>query len=168
MTFAYPPNTGASSPYPLPLYRQKQTQSPNPLSRLADFISPVVKQWLPMGDANGRLRRAKDDGLKLTAVKLVKGIFTLPNAIILLWIFSIRWGERTVFEDHINQCLWDSWEDWVSIAHHRNYLLVVVTVLRIGIINSPKMQGHIILHSSPTPSSLIPTLTPVDPGLCRR
>lgn len=120
MPFPYPPKRGASSPYSLPLYRQKQTQSPNRLSRLADFIPPVVKQWLSVGDANGRLRRAKDDGLKLTAVKLVKGIFTLPNAIILLWIFSIRWGERTVFEDHINQCLWDSWEDWVSVADHRN------------------------------------------------
>lgn len=119
MTFVYSPNTGASSPYSLPLYRQKQTQSPNYLNRLADLIPPVVKQWL-MGDAHRGLKRAKDDGLKLTAVRLVKGIFTLPNAIILLWIFSIRWGERTVFEDHINQCLWDSWEEWVSIAHHRN------------------------------------------------
>jgi len=114
MTFAYPRNTGAPS---LPSYNSKRAQSPNILNRVGDSIPQAAKQWLSVGCVRVRrgFKSARYAGIKATAVNLVKGIFTIPNAIILLWIFSIRWGERTVFEDHINHCLWDSWEEWVSV-----------------------------------------------------
>ncbi|CAG8147362.1 unnamed protein product [Penicillium salamii] len=114
MTFAYPRNTGASSPSSLPFYNPKRQKSPDILNQVAQYIPPVAKQWLSPRSVQRRWRRTKEVGLKVTAVNVVKNIFTIPNAIILLWMLSIRWGERTVFEDHINQCLWDSWEDWVS------------------------------------------------------
>ncbi|CAG8183859.1 unnamed protein product [Penicillium olsonii] len=114
MTFAYPRNTGASLPSSLPLYNPKRPQSPTILNRVAEYIPPVAKQWLSPSTAYRRWR-ANGAGFKVTAKDVVKNVFTIPNAIILLWMFSIRWGERTVFEDHINRCLWDSWEDWVSI-----------------------------------------------------
>ncbi|CAP79834.1 Cell division control protein [Penicillium chrysogenum] len=118
MTFAYPRNTGASS---LPSFNQsKSSRSSNILSRVWDGIPPQAKQWLP-GSLNRGIGRNQDsEGIKITAINLVKRIFTISNAIILLWIFSIRWGERTVFQDSINKCLWDNWEEWPQGAtpHH--------------------------------------------------
>ncbi|KAJ5593392.1 hypothetical protein N7537_010296 [Penicillium hordei] len=118
MTLAYPRNTGAS---PLPSFNQHQSSRPQSIfSRVWDSIPPAAKQWLP-GSVSGRIGRHREsEGIKTTAVDLVKRIFTIPNAIILLWMFSIRWGERTVFQDSINKCLWDSWEEWPQDAtpHH--------------------------------------------------
>ncbi|KAJ5971431.1 uncharacterized protein N7479_001349 [Penicillium vulpinum] len=117
MTFAYPRNTGASS---LPSFNQNQSStSQNILSRAWDCI-PSAKQWLPGSVIREMGRNQESEGIKARTVNLVKRIFTIPNAIILLWIFSIRWGERTVFQDSINQCLWDSWEEWPQGAtpHH--------------------------------------------------
>jgi hypothetical protein len=114
MTFAYPRNTGAPS---LPSYNHKRSHSPGILSRVGDAIPAAAKQWFSIGVVRVRrgLKRTTEAGIKGTTVNIVKGIFTIPNAIIVLWMLSIRWGERTVFEDHINQCLWESWEEWVSI-----------------------------------------------------
>lgn len=112
MTFAYPRNTGA---YSLPSFNQHQSSRPqNIFSRVWDSIPPAAKQWLPGSVSGGIGRHRESEGIKTTAVNIVKRIFTIPNAIILLWMFAIRWGERTVFQDSINKCLWDSWEEWVS------------------------------------------------------
>lgn len=112
MTFAYPRNAGASS---LPSFTQHQSSRPQSIfSRVWDSFPPAAKQWLPGSVSGGIGRHWESEGIKTTAVNLFKRIFTIPNAIILLWMFSIRWGERTVFQDSINKCLWDSWEEWVS------------------------------------------------------
>ncbi|KAJ5781225.1 hypothetical protein N7457_006385 [Penicillium paradoxum] len=119
MTFAYPRNTGASS---LPSFNQyKPARSQNILHRAWDSIPSAAKQWLSVGAISRQFGRdSESEGIKTTALKLVKRIFTIPNAIILLWMFSFRWGERTVFEDSINKCLWDTWEQWPQDAtpHH--------------------------------------------------
>lgn len=126
MTFAYPRNTSASSPSSLPFYTPKRAQSPSFLGQVTELITPVTKQWLSPEAAHQRWRRTKEAGFKVTIVNLVKSIFTIPNAIILLWLFSIRWGERKIFEDHINQCLWENWEDWVS---NHGWLLQLIQLL---------------------------------------
>ncbi|KAJ5124954.1 uncharacterized protein N7515_008779 [Penicillium bovifimosum] len=118
MTFAYPRNSGAST---LPSFSQYQPSRPrNLFTRAWDTIPSAAKQWLPVRSISRGVARAKAEGIKITAMKLAKRTFTIPNAIILLWMFSIRWGERTVFEDSINKCLWDSWEEWPqdAVPHH--------------------------------------------------
>ncbi|CAG8179324.1 unnamed protein product [Penicillium nalgiovense] len=118
MTFAYPRNTGAPS---LPSFNQPESsRSSNILSRAWDCIPPPAKQWLSGSLSRGIGRNRDGEGIKMTAINLVKRIFTISNAIILLWVFSIWWGERTVFRDSINKCLWDNWEEWPQGAtpHH--------------------------------------------------
>jgi hypothetical protein len=40
-------------------------------------------------------------------------LFTLVNALVLLWWVVLYWGERGIFNAAINSCSWDRWEDWV-------------------------------------------------------
>lgn len=40
-------------------------------------------------------------------------IFSLPNALIVLWIFLLWWGEVVVFRSSVQSCEWRSWERWV-------------------------------------------------------
>ncbi|KAJ5209945.1 hypothetical protein N7472_000084 [Penicillium cf. griseofulvum] len=117
MTFAYPRNTGASLPFS---NQNPPLRSQNIISRGWDCIPQAAKQWLPGSVSRGIGRNQESEGIKTTAMNIVKRIFTISNAIILLWVFSIRWGERTVFEDSIKKCLWDSWEEWPQGAtpHH--------------------------------------------------
>jgi len=42
--------------------------------------------------------------------------------VILMWIFTLWWGERTVFQEHIDACVWDNWEHWVGLGVLRSYM----------------------------------------------
>jgi hypothetical protein len=41
-------------------------------------------------------------------------LFTLVNALVLLWWVVLYWGERGVFNGAVESCHWDKWENWVS------------------------------------------------------
>lgn len=60
--------------------------------------------------AQGR-RRNQRFGVILALLRLV---LTLPNVLLLIWLGTLWWGERTVFRDSVQECKWDSWESWVS------------------------------------------------------
>jgi hypothetical protein len=45
---------------------------------------------------------------------LLRASFCVANLLAVLWMFTLWWGERTVFRDQISQCYWDSWEKWVG------------------------------------------------------
>jgi hypothetical protein len=113
MTYPYQRSSGAS---PLPSFNKNYTpRSPSIFSRVWEFVPPIAKQWLSEKPfSRGMTRHRGSEGIKITAVRAVKSAFSIPTAVILLWIYTIWWGERRIFEDHINQCLWDSWEEWVS------------------------------------------------------
>src|SRR5215469_7939640 len=38
---------------------------------------------------------------------------SLPNLLIALWLLTIYWGERLVFNNSIRHCDWRYWESWV-------------------------------------------------------
>lgn len=38
----------------------------------------------------------------------------LPLLFIIIWVFTLWWGERVVFRYSIERCSWDHWENWVS------------------------------------------------------
>lgn len=40
-------------------------------------------------------------------------LFTLANALVLLWGAVLYWGERAVFDGAVGRCSWDGWENWV-------------------------------------------------------
>lgn len=40
-------------------------------------------------------------------------LFSVQTFLILVWIHTLRWGERTVFRDSIETCDWGLWEKWV-------------------------------------------------------
>jgi hypothetical protein len=46
-------------------------------------------------------------------------LFTLANALVLLWWVVLYWGERGTFNGSIDSCSWDKWEDWVRESSPR-------------------------------------------------
>ena len=45
----------------------------------------------------------------------LKRILTVPTLLILLWAWTIWWGERLAFRTSVAECRWDNWEHWVVI-----------------------------------------------------
>jgi hypothetical protein len=56
-----------------------------------------------------------------------KGLLNLPNALIILWIIVLLWGERWVFEGSINACQWTNWERWVSLPLYAKLRIATYT-----------------------------------------
>ncbi|KAK8181425.1 hypothetical protein BC567DRAFT_223147 [Phyllosticta citribraziliensis] len=54
----------------------------------------------------------------------LRRVFSLPNFVILLWIFYLRWGERTVFRSAIQACDWSNWESWPQDANPHHLVFV--------------------------------------------
>ncbi|GAB7366837.1 hypothetical protein MBLNU230_g1007t1 [Neophaeotheca triangularis] len=44
--------------------------------------------------------------------------------LVILWIYVLHWGERTVFKQHIEQCHWNRWETWPSNAKPHRMAMV--------------------------------------------
>lgn len=60
----------------------------------------------------------------------LRSFLNIPLALILIWLFVLRWGEQTVFKHMIGDCAWDRWENWVCDESHnrwRNELLTRTT-----------------------------------------
>jgi hypothetical protein len=59
-------------------------------------------------------RESRRSSRRSLIIVLVRLIFSVPNALLLLWIGTLWWGERTVFRDSVKACSWETWESWVS------------------------------------------------------
>ncbi|KAJ5274071.1 hypothetical protein N7478_009196 [Penicillium angulare] len=117
MSHAYPRNTGA---YSLPSFTINP-KSPKHTDRQWGGFTGLSKQWVTDGVTALQTARPRDiDEARSFAVRVFKRVFTLVNAVILLWLSTLWWGERTVFQESIDACVWNSWERWPqgSVPHH--------------------------------------------------
>jgi hypothetical protein len=76
--------------------------------RIFDGIasSPAFRQWRqPEATAGSNNKKG-----------LLRRWLSFVNVIILAWIVTIYWGERSVYSRSINACDWRHWESWVHDA----------------------------------------------------
>ena len=58
-----------------------------------------------------------------------KRLFSLANALVVIWWVVVYWGERGAFNGAVGSCNWNAWEDWVC---HIVAACVVRTNLGLG------------------------------------
>ncbi|KAI1959288.1 hypothetical protein LOZ58_004559 [Ophidiomyces ophidiicola] len=58
------------------------------------------------------------------ALALLRLLFSLPTLMIGMWFVTLWWGERTVFRDAVDECVWDKWEKWPqdAVPHHTLFI----------------------------------------------
>ncbi|KAL2399711.1 Cell division control protein 1 [Exophiala dermatitidis] len=56
--------------------------------------------------------------------RIKRRLWSLPSALVLLWIVVLFWGERRVFQRSTAQCLWHKWESWPTHAQPHHVLLI--------------------------------------------
>ncbi|KAE8349541.1 hypothetical protein BDV28DRAFT_141005 [Aspergillus coremiiformis] len=88
-------------------------------SRLQQRVAELQARWISLnlnGVENCRSRK------ELTAWlwRIFKGIFTITNGLVIIWFFTLCWGERAVFQESLEKCAWENWEKWPPDAtpHH--------------------------------------------------
>ncbi|KAL2861615.1 hypothetical protein BJX68DRAFT_260429 [Aspergillus pseudodeflectus] len=120
MSYSYLPTTSASA------YRPARRDTTTP-SGVFKTVQEALPSWATQGissaaqTASSRLEKLKDrNELKATVSRVVKWLFTITNALILLWVWTLWRGERGVFQESLQSCVWDSWEKWPTDArpHH--------------------------------------------------
>ncbi|KAJ5875344.1 uncharacterized protein N7473_012691 [Penicillium subrubescens] len=116
MSYAYARSAGASS---LPSLNSVSGQASGVVRQALEGLPATAKQWFAEGAASfGRTRGRRD--VRGMAVLGFRRLFTVANAVVLMWLFTIWYGERTVFQEAIDRCVWESWEKWPQGAtpHH--------------------------------------------------
>ncbi|KAJ5547452.1 hypothetical protein N7494_005037 [Penicillium frequentans] len=116
MSYAYPRNIGAST---LPSFTP--SKSPRTVDHPWSGFPRAAKQWIAEGADSLRTARPRNrHDVRRSAVLVFKRVFTIANAVILLWVLTLWWGERTVFRKSIEACAWENWESWPqdAIPHH--------------------------------------------------
>ncbi|KAF2707568.1 hypothetical protein K504DRAFT_482957 [Pleomassaria siparia CBS 279.74] len=53
-----------------------------------------------------------------------RSLFTLVKVLVVVWLATLYWGERTVFRDSIEACRWENWENWASDANPHRLIFV--------------------------------------------
>jgi ethanolamine phosphate phosphodiesterase len=113
MSYAYSRNTGASA---LPTFISNP-KSPKITDNQWNGFSGLATQWVTEGAAAFHTARPRDrHEARSFAVQVFKRVFTVVNAVIVFWMFTLWWGERTVFQESIDACVWENWERWVSYS----------------------------------------------------
>ena len=51
-------------------------------------------------------------------------VSTTVLLVILVWLYVLYWGERTVYSSHITDCDWHKWEDWPEGAAPHHLVLI--------------------------------------------
>lgn len=99
--------------------RNHYVDPPSLFERACSVIVPVIERSTTRTKAlttsNGGLSkrnwREEDNALRKRMVNVTFGV---QLVLITVWLFLLRWGERTVFQSSLNRCSWGNWEKWVS------------------------------------------------------
>ncbi|KAE8155231.1 hypothetical protein BDV25DRAFT_146361 [Aspergillus avenaceus] len=126
MSYSY---ASASADSYRPAHRDYSTES-SKSGRLVDILPPWGRHWVAeiqarwIRSANGTETSRSRGWNKTSISRMVRGIFTLTNALVVLWFYTLWWGERTVFHASLEQCAWENWENWPRDAtpHHLAFI----------------------------------------------
>ncbi|KAE8389684.1 hypothetical protein BDV23DRAFT_156692 [Aspergillus alliaceus] len=125
MSYSYQNSTSAEAYRPA--RRDYYADSSHVQSGLLNALPPLLRQW------GARLQtrwispilhgtESSQDSRQLSAWpwRILRHIFTITNGLAILWFFTLWWGERTVFQDSVDKCVWENWEKWPRDAtpHH--------------------------------------------------
>lgn len=88
-----------------PIIGYNYDQGPGTVRRLWGSLLALQNSW-----ARLRLGHRR----KTEPVPQSRKSRSLPFWFIILWIFTLRWGERGVFKHSVEHCAWDHWESWAS------------------------------------------------------
>lgn len=114
MSYAYPRSAGASS---LPSFNSISGSASGGIWQALERLPSTAKQWVAEGTAGFGRTRGRTDARGLARLAL-RRLFTVANAVVLMWLFTLWRGERTVFQEAIDRCVWESWEKWVCYLRH--------------------------------------------------
>ena len=109
MSYAYPRSAGAMS---LPSFNSVPGRASGVVRRALEGLPTTAKQWFGEAAAGFGRSRGRSDARGI-ATMVLRRLFTVANAVIVMWLFTLWWGERTVFQEAIDRCVWESWEKWV-------------------------------------------------------
>ncbi|KAL4908792.1 hypothetical protein BDW74DRAFT_145343 [Aspergillus multicolor] len=117
MSYSYLPTTNAYGP------ARRDTTPSSLLTSVHDALPPWATQGMSSAvrTAKTQFNRYKSkDELKELALRMIQTLFTFTNGLIVLWLCTLWWGERSVFRESIDACAWNAWEKWPSDAnpHH--------------------------------------------------
>lgn len=82
--------------------------------------------------------------------------WSVPLLFTILWIYTLWWGERAIFQWQVKGCSWNRWESWVHAVSPLRFIFFGRAIL---ITHSPRMRSLIISFcwlilnwSTPTPT----------------
>lgn len=118
MTSAYP--TGQRSS------RNNFVEPPSLVDQISDYLPSIRHNGSSGSDptAKGLAYRFMRDAyavLQLPSKWQLRRIFNVTNLFIALWVYTIWWGERSVFQRAIESCHWSNWETWVSTSYPKRH-----------------------------------------------
>jgi hypothetical protein len=116
MSYAYPQSSaGPYTPRPSS-YRNQFVEPPSLRARAQTTAFVYAQEWIDdikecLGYGTRRRRRKS---LWQEARATVRAAFCVANFLVVIWMFTLWWGERTVFQNSLSSCFWEKWEKWVS------------------------------------------------------
>ncbi|PYI28693.1 hypothetical protein BP00DRAFT_376841 [Aspergillus indologenus CBS 114.80] len=116
MSYAYPHSHGAGSGSYRPSSREDDMEKATLSKQMREYLPSWTQQWAKEL-TNGI--QSRDGALSLLR-RIFRCIFTITNALVVLWACTLWWGERTIFQDSVQACAWGNWEKWPqdAVPHH--------------------------------------------------
>ncbi|OOF91506.1 hypothetical protein ASPCADRAFT_210881 [Aspergillus carbonarius ITEM 5010] len=114
MSYSYSHSTAADP------YRTARRGTPVEASNVSERWCQLLPSWARQRASELQEEMSSRKGVWSLLKRVVRHTFTVSNALVLFWIYTLWWGERTVFQDSVKACGWGNWEKWPQDAtpHH--------------------------------------------------